>query len=184
MRRCKGSPQRERRLWQPDRRPRVRLREPTRQESAVARSACPRARRPGALDCLARTGVKGSPSPQTAATPARRNRQPRVRHGGRSSSLSVIPPGSGSTIRLPTRCKDSPHKAPPRGGRPHALPSTPRRSATLWKSAGTIGLGMGAVTVVVAAPGVTSSGDDAQTSTGREQPLPQRLPRRDCSGGR
>lgn len=51
MRGCKGSPlrraRRERRLWQPDRRPRVRLREPPRQESAVALPACPRARRPG-----------------------------------------------------------------------------------------------------------------------------------------
>jgi hypothetical protein len=47
MRGCKGSPlrgpRRERRLWQPDRRPRARLREPPRQESGGGLSACHRA---------------------------------------------------------------------------------------------------------------------------------------------
>lgn len=64
------APRRERRLWQPDRRPRVRLREPPRQGSAVALSASPRARRPGCPRLPRADGCQREPSPRTAAAPA------------------------------------------------------------------------------------------------------------------
>jgi hypothetical protein len=73
MRGCTGTPlrgpRRERQLWQPGRRPRVRLREPPRQESAVALSACPRARRPGCPRSLCAGGCQREPWPRTAAAP-------------------------------------------------------------------------------------------------------------------
>jgi len=107
MRGCKGSPlrraRRERRLWQPDRRPRVRLREPPRQESAVALPACPRARRPGCPRLPGADGCQREPSPETTATPARRNRQPRARQGGgllrSASSRRVRDPSFASLTR-------------------------------------------------------------------------------------
>ena len=82
-----------RRLWQPDRRPRVRLRKPPSQESAGALSASPRARRPGCPRLPRTDGGQREPLPRTAAAPARRNRQPRRREGGalrRSVSSSRV----------------------------------------------------------------------------------------------
>jgi hypothetical protein len=113
MRGCTGTPlrgpRRERQLWQPDRRPRVRLREPPRQGSAVALSACPRARRSGCPRSLCAGGCQREPWPRTAAAPARRNRQPRVRYvGGLLRSWSPGSPAhpAGSCAR----CRCQPHR--------------------------------------------------------------------------
>jgi hypothetical protein len=113
MRGCTGTPlrgpRRERQLWQPGRRPRVRLREPPRQESAVALSACPRARRPGCPRSLCAGGCQREPWPRTAAAPARRNRQPRVRYvGGLLRSWSPGSPAHPARSCAPCRCQ--PHR--------------------------------------------------------------------------
>jgi hypothetical protein len=118
MRGCKGTPLRgprhERRLWQPDRRPRVRLREPPRQEIEVALSACPRSRRPGCPRSPCAGGCRREPWPRTAAAPARRNRRPRVRQGGglRHSGSPRSPAHSADSC-APCRCQPHlPHLSP------------------------------------------------------------------------
>jgi hypothetical protein len=97
---------RERRLWQPDRRPRVRLHELPTQGSAVALSASPRARSPGCPQLPRADGRQREPSPRTAAAPARRNRQPRARQGG-----GLLRSASSSHLRRRT------HKLSSRAGR-------------------------------------------------------------------
>jgi hypothetical protein len=84
------STRRERRLRQPDHRPRVRLSEPPRQESGAGLSACHRARTPERPRSRRVDGCQRELSPRTVATPVGRNRQPSVRQGDglRRSALS------------------------------------------------------------------------------------------------
>src|SRR5262249_47083530 len=78
----------------------------------VALSASPRARRPGCPRLPRADGCQRGPSPRTAAVPARRNRQPRIRQGGgllRSASSGHL---HRRTVKLTCRRADewtSPH---------------------------------------------------------------------------
>ena len=84
------STRRERRLRQPDHRPRVRPPEPPKRGSGGGLSACHRARTPERPRSLRVDGCQRELSPRTAPRPARRNRQPSVREGDglRRSALS------------------------------------------------------------------------------------------------
>jgi len=106
MRACKASPlrdpRRERRMRQPDHRPRVRLTEPPRQESGAGLSAYHRAQKPERPRSLRVDGCQRVLSPRTVPTPVGRNRQPTPRQsdGLHRSALSQRVRGPGAMTLL------------------------------------------------------------------------------------